>query len=54
MNFGLGVQGQNNLPMMVVRPPLQRAPIRNGTGFQSMFNRINVNTSGGGGCGCGK
>jgi len=59
MNFGLG----GNSPPKNIYPgprPLPSAgvagiPVRIGNGFgSSMFQRLNVRTTGGGGCGCGK
>ena len=39
----------------VASAPVAVAPrVRNGFGNTSMFQRLNVRTTGGGGCGCGK
>ena len=60
MSFGLN----RNLPRQPLPLPLPVAPasapiaqsrvVRSGFGNTSMFQRINVRTTGGGGCGCGK
>jgi len=64
MNFGLDANNVrrstfgniNSLPNQApVTVPGRVVPGRPSGGFgASMFQRINVNTTGGGGCGCGK
>ena len=60
MNFGMDGSYQRNYGFVQTpkaQTPVQvkaSAPVRTGNGFNSMFNRLNINTAGGGGCGCGK
>lgn len=59
MNFSSSGNVRSNYgstPKALVQPASHQMapPIQLGNGFNSMFGRLKIDTSGGGGCGCGK